>query len=110
MVTKKGKAFIQEWFGEGHSILKEEAVPFADLGLDKTDRDLLVMDFMSDTSDPKSTIFKDGKVVDKVRGVNSLMLWAAVAGRLGVESGHKAFFGRGTQARVLCEAILKKIG
>ena len=109
MITDKGKKWLEENGNDGHSIWKAESVPFADLGLDKIEAKRLVQTFKSDTSDPKSTIFKDGKIVKELEGVYSLSLLSAVAGKLGVEDAGGFLFGRGSRARALNAAILAKL-
>jgi hypothetical protein len=108
-VTDKGKAWIKEHGFDGHSIYRADAIPFADLGLDKAAAKRLVQTFKSDTRNPKSTIFKDGRVVKETRGVYLLNLWHAIADNLGVGNAGAMFYGRGSQARALCSAIVKTL-
>jgi hypothetical protein len=107
-MTKKAVEFINEWAGDGHSIIREDAIPWDDLGVADL-RGKLCHKFKSDTSDPKSTIFKDGVIQTEVEGVYVLDLWWAIGNRLGVGDGARMFMGRGRQAQALCEAILQKV-
>ncbi len=61
----------------------------------------------SDTRNPKSTIFKDGWVMEEVKGVYNLTFLRAVAHAVGADcTWADQAFGRGTEAGRLCEAIL----
>lgn len=108
-ITKKGIEWIRENGYDGHSIWLPDAVPFEDLGLDEKQKKQLIQTFRSDTSDPKSTIFKDGKIVKEIsRGVNSLSLLSVIAHNLGVGNAGAFLMGRGSRARVLTDAILQQ--
>jgi len=109
-ITKKGIAWIKEHGWDGHTIWSPQGVPFEDLGLDEKQAKRLIQDFRSDLSDPKSTIFKDGKVVKEISGgVHSLSLLSMIACNLGVGRADGAFFGRGSRARALTNAILQQL-
>jgi len=108
-ITPKGKAWIKENGFDGHTIWNPDGVPFSDLGLDERDKKRLIRKFKSDTSDPKSTIWKDGQIVDELTGVHNLALMGAIAGKLNVGNAGAMFFGRGSQARALTNAILNII-
>lgn len=72
--------------------------------------DSVTRDFESDTSDPKRTIFKDGQIVEKTRGVNGLQLLYATARAIGADTAAAGgFIGRGYQARALQASITAKI-
>jgi hypothetical protein len=108
-ITEKGKQWIKEHGYDGHSIYRSDAIPFADLGLSDKESKKLIRKYESDTSDYKSTIFKDGKIVPELEGVYLLSLWYAIAGHLGVADAGLMFQGRGSQARALCDSILSQI-
>src|SRR5215813_300450 len=109
MITEKGKAWIKENGWDGHTIWTADGVPFADLGLDEADKKRLTQRHVSDTSSPKSTIFKDGQIVGMCDGVHNLSLMRAIAGKLGVGDAGAMFMGRGSEARALTNAILNII-
>ena len=109
MITEKGKKWLEENGYDGHTIWKPSFVPFSDLGLDASDKKRLVQTYKSDTSDPKSTIFRDGKIVKDCEGVYALSLISAIAGKLGVGDTGSFLMGRGSRARALCAAILAKL-
>ena len=105
-ITPKGIEWLKEFGNEGHSIWKADSVPFDDLGLDEKQQEALIQTFESDTSDPKSTIFKDGQIVKKVEGVHSLTILSVIARNLGVGNADGMLMGRGNRARALTAAIL----
>jgi len=108
-ITPKGIEWIKQFGYDGHSIWKPECVPFDDLGLDEKQQKRLIQTIKSDTSDPKSTIYKDGQVVKELTGVYSLSLLQAIATNLGVGDAGGFLFGRGSRARVLTDAILQTL-
>lgn len=111
-ITPKGVQWIKENGYDGHSILMAEGVPFSDLGLTDADRKRLVQTYRSDTSSPKSTIFKDGRIVPECEGVYLLPLWQAIAAHMKLDDALARagmLFGRGSAARVLCDAILSEL-
>ena len=65
----------------------------------------------SNLAHPKSTIFKDGKPVDSMKGVYTLRVLYEIAANLSIdeEARQKAFvkLGRGTQASELSNAIIE---
>jgi len=107
-MTKKGIEFVNEWCGDGHSILHECAIPWQDLGISDM-KGKLCRKYKSDTASPTSTIYKNGVALKEVEGVYVLDLWYTIARRLGVGDEARMFMGRGRQAQVLCSAILHKV-
>ena len=88
--------------GEGHSIM--DPTFYTDAGFDCEN---LITEFESDTSSPKTTIFKDGVIQDKVEGIGSLDFHYWVAGQCGLVRGkdYAEQFGRGSQARAIAAAL-----
>lgn len=66
----------------------------------------LIRRYSSDTSNAKSTIFRDGEVVDYVDGVYNLTFLTWLAAELGVTE-YRECFGRGSQAQVIVSAIME---
>jgi hypothetical protein len=77
---------------------------FTEMGFELAD--LPVQAHESDTSDPKSTIFKDGKIVKKLVGVYNLTFLHRLAIAVGADTS-TGKFGRGSQARELTGRILE---
>ena len=91
--------------GDGHSIMAPEF--YTRLGIPAEFIKPLDRKFASDTRDHKTTIYKDGKIVD-CEGVYNLTFLARVCRAMNIETAGS--WGRGTQARIYCEAIRKAIG
>jgi len=105
-ITKAGYNYIRARYGDGHSIVAPDSVPFSELGLSDDDKFRLTQTFESDMSHPKAMIFRKGKVVPKLTGVYLLKLWYAVARANGVDASNN-MSGRGFQARAVCDALLR---
>ena len=90
--------------GDGHSIM--DAQYYLEHGFDC---ESLVTEFESDTSSGKTTIFKDGEIQDKVKGIWSLDFHYWVAGECGLARGvdYDEKNGRGFQAQVIATALAK---
>jgi hypothetical protein len=96
--------YLKEDGGDGWTIWLPSK--FTDMGFDL--KDLPVQTFRSDNSDPKLTITKDGKIVNKLTGIYNLSFLYKLAASVGADTKIAAF-GRGTQARTLTERILSKL-
>jgi hypothetical protein len=97
-------AYLHEDGSDGWTIWAPSK--FTDMGF--TLKDLPVHTHKSDTSNHKSTIFKDGKVVKKLEGVYNLTFLRRLAGAVGANTD-TGMFGRGSDARVLTTRILEKL-
>jgi hypothetical protein len=88
--------------GNGHSIM--DPTFYTDGGFDCED---LITEFESDTSSPKTTIFKDGEVQEKVKGIWALDFHYWVAGQCGLARGvdYAEKYGRGSQAQAIASAL-----
>jgi hypothetical protein len=93
--------------GDGHSIFSSEHYTELEIpqevieGLEKT--------IKSDRSNPKTTIFKDGQIVDELIGIWNLEFLKRVA-RLINAKDYPIKSGRGFQAQEICSAIKRKLG
>ena len=90
--------------GDGHSIM--DAQYYLGHGFDCEN---LITEFESDTSSGKTTIFKDGEIQEKVKGIWSLDFHYWVAGQCGLARGvdYAAQYGRGSQAQAIASALAK---
>ena len=90
--------------GDGHSIM--DAQYYLEHGFDC---DNLITEFESDTSSGKTTIFKDGEVQEKVKGIWALDFHYWVAGQCGLARGvdYAEKYGRGSQAQAIAGALVK---
>ncbi len=90
--------------GDGHSIYPPEF--YVEQGFDC---EHLATEFESDTSSPKTTIFKDGEIQEKVKGIWALDFHYWVAGQCGLARGvdYAEQYGRGSQARAIATALAK---
>tara|TARA_Y100001951_G_C11170419_1_gene199930 strand:- start:39 stop:422 length:384 start_codon:yes stop_codon:yes gene_type:complete len=89
--------------GNGHSIY--EGGHYADAGFDCGH---LVQVHESDGSMKGSITGPDGKIVDELKGIYSLDFHYWVAGEIGLtHSDYGTFFGRGSQARAIMDALKK---
>ena len=88
--------------GNGHSIM--DPTFYTDAGFDC---EHLTTEFESDTSSPKTTIFKDGEVQEKVKGIWALDFHYWVASQCGrVRGVHYAEqYGRGSQAQAIANDL-----
>jgi len=106
--TDKIVNLLREIGGDGHSIypkeffiekweIPEEVIKYSERKL------------ISDPSNPKTMIFKDGELMDELEGVFVLDLHYTIADNLGLsetiaKAGQKQ--GRGFQAQELCNGIM----
>ena len=90
---RKLLSFLRKDGGDGWTIWKESK--FTDMGFAL--EDLPVREFKSDTRDPKSTIFHDGKVVKKLTGVYGLSFLRKLASAVGADA-NTGLMGRGFEA------------
>jgi len=90
--------------GDGHSIM--DPAFYTDAGFDCEN---LITEFESDTSNPKSTIFKNGVIQEKVKGIWALDFHYWIASECGLMRGkdYAEQFGRGSQARAIAGALQK---
>ena len=90
--------------GDGHSIM--DAQYYLEHGFDC---EHLATEFESDTSSPKTTIFKDGEIQEKVKGIWALDFHYWVAGQCGLARGvdYAEKYGRGSQAQAIATALVK---
>jgi hypothetical protein len=94
--------------GDGHTIFNPSfyAPHFSE---DELRKAKLIHTYKSDKSDHKSTIFdKDGKPMEKLKGVYNLTFLYWLCGQLGVDSNND-FNGRGSQADALASRIRKAL-
>jgi hypothetical protein len=90
--------------GDGHTIFNPPHFSEDELRKAK-----LIHTYKSDKSDHKSTIFdKDGKPMEKLKGVYNLTFLYWLCGQLGVDSNND-FNGRGSQADALASRIRKAL-
>mgnify|MGYP000105373206 CR=1 FL=1 len=83
-------------YGDGHTIMAPDYYEGFDVSS-------LIQVYKSDTRSGKSTIFKDGEVVEEVEGVYNLSFLYHVATMAGVR--YRDCMGRGTQARIIVDAL-----
>ena len=90
--------------GDGHSIM--DAQYYLEHGFDC---EHLATEFESDTSSPKTTIFKNGVPQEKVTGIYALDFHYWVAGQCGLARGrdYDDKIGRGSQAQAIASALAK---
>ena len=90
--------------GDGHSIYPPDF--YVGQGFDC---EHLTTEFESDTSSPKTTIFKNGVPQEKVTGIYALDFHYWVAGQCGLASGvdYDEKYGRGSQAQAIASALAK---
>ena len=90
--------------GDGHSIYPPEF--YVGQGFDC---EHLTTEFESDTSSPKTTIYKDGVPQEKVRGIYALDFHYWVAGQCGLVCGedYDEKYGRGSQAQAIATALAR---
>ena len=88
--------------GDGHSIM--DPTFYTDAGFDC---EHLATEFESDTSSPKSTIFKNGVPQEKVTGIYALDFHYWVASECGLMRGrdYDDKIGRGSQAQAIAGAL-----
>ena len=94
--------------GDGHTIFNPSfyAPHFSE---DELRKAKLIHTYKSDTTNHKSTIFgKDGKPMEKLKGVYNLTFLYWLCGQLGVDSNND-FNGRGSQADALASRIRKAL-
>jgi hypothetical protein len=103
---RKLQRYLKESGGDGWTIWPPEK--FTAMGFAASD--LPISKHRSDTSDPKSTIYKHGKVVPETKGVYNLTLLRWLAQDVGARQSEK--IGRGSEARELTfgpHGILAKV-
>lgn len=83
-------------YGDGHTIMAPEYYEGFDVSS-------LIQTYESDLSSGKSTIFKDGEVVNEVEGVYNLTFLYHIAGNVGVQ--YRSCMGRGSQARAIVDSL-----
>ena len=90
--------------GDGHSIM--DPAFYTDAGFDC---EHLATEFESDTSSPKTTIFKNGVPQEKVTGIYALDFHYWVAGQCGLARGedYDDKIGRGSQAQAIASALAR---
>ena len=88
--------------GDGHSIM--DPTFYTDAGFDC---EHLTTEFESDTSNPKSTIFKNGVIQEKVKGIWALDFHYWIASECGLMRGkdYDEKIGRGSQAQAIAGAL-----
>ncbi len=88
--------------GDGHSIM--DPAFYIDAGFDC---ESLITEFESDTSSPKTTIFKNGVPQEKVKGIWALDFHYWVASQCGLVCGedYADKYGRGSQAQAIAGAL-----
>lgn len=89
--------------GDGHAIWPAEKFSM----LPDFVRDYLTTEYESDTSHPRSTIFKDDVVVEKVKGIYGLRLLDTFVYALKLEGSHA--LGRGFRAQENVTILLKHL-
>jgi hypothetical protein len=109
-ITQRTKDAIADGkiIGDGHTIFNPSfyAPHFSE---DELRKAKLIHTYKSDTTNHKSTIFgKDGKPMEKLKGVYNLTFLYWLCGQLGVDSNND-FNGRGSQADVLASRIRKAL-
>jgi hypothetical protein len=93
--------------GDGHSILPSEY--YTELEVPQEVLEGLKKKIESNHSDHKTTIFKDGQIVDELIGIWNLEFLERVATLLSVKD-YQPKIGRGFQAQEICSAIRRKLG
>jgi hypothetical protein len=109
-ITQRTKDAIADGkiIGDGHTIFNPSfyAPHFSE---DELRKAKLIHTYKSDTTNHKSTIFgKDGKPMEKLKGVYNLTFLYWLCGQLGVDSNND-FNGRGSQADALASRIRKAL-
>jgi hypothetical protein len=109
-ITQRTKDAIADGkiIGDGHTIFNPSfyAPHFSE---DELRKAKLIHTYKSDTTNHKSTIFgKDGKPMEKLKGVYNLTFLYWLCGQLGVDSNND-FNGRGSQADALARRIRKAL-
>jgi hypothetical protein len=109
-ITQRTKDAIADGkiIGDGHTIFNPSfyAPHFSE---DELRKAKLIHTYKSDASSHKSTIFgKDGKPMEKLKGVYNLTFLYWLCGQLGIDSNND-FNGRGSQADALASRIRKAL-
>lgn len=100
---KRVRVLLKEIGNDGHTIWPVEVLAAFPPELQRR----FVETHLSSATDPTRAIYKNGKVVDQLKGVYGLHILFALAQDLSVH--YKDALGRGTQARYLTEALNKHL-
>lgn len=110
-LDKLNRGKIREWLedGDGHGVYPIDA--YVEMGFEADYVARYYEKHVSDTSDPKKTIFApDGSIKKELRGVHNLTILRAFA--RGIEADTRlaeTMFGRGRMARLYGQAALTRL-